>query len=72
MSIKGWNWGSTEVNGDELAFTLDDGKVAFDIPLVNVSNCVQNKNEVTLEFHQNDDDKNEVTMMECRFHMPYG
>ena len=72
LSVRGWNWGKTECEGDELSFTLDDGKVAFDIPLVNVSNCVQNKNEVTLEFHQNDDDKNEVTMMECRFHMPYG
>ena len=71
MSLKGWNWGKAEVMGDELQFTLDDGKPSFDIPLGNVSNCVQNKNEVTLEFHQNDA-TNQITMMECRFHMPFG
>ena len=71
MSLKGWNWGKAEVIGDELQFTLDDGKPSFDIPLGNVSNCVQNKNEVTLEFHQNDA-TNQITMMECRFHMPFG
>lgn len=70
MSLKGWNWGKAEVIGDELQFTLDDGKPSFDIPLGNVSNCVQNKNEVTLEFHQNDA-TNQITMMECRFHMPF-
>ena len=69
LSVKGWNWGKAEVAGDELQFTTDDNKVAFDIPLGNVSNCVQNKNEVTLEFHQNDA-TNEVTMIECRFQMP--
>lgn len=69
LSCKGWNWGRAEVGGDELQFMTDDGKIAFDIMLGNVSNCVQNKNEVTLEFHQNES-TNEVTMMECRFHLP--
>ena len=60
-----------DVEGDEMAFTLDDGKVAFEIPLTNVSNCVNNRNELTLEFHQNEE-ANSVTMIECRFHMPPG
>jgi len=69
LSCKGWNWGKMEVEGDEMQFTLDDGKVAFEIPLANVSNCVNNKNELTLEFHQNEE-ANAITMMECRFHVP--
>lgn len=69
LSIKGWNWGKAEVNKDELAFTADDGKKAFEIPLGNVSNCTSNKNELSLTFHQNED-ANALTMMECRFHMP--
>ena len=71
ISCRGWNWGKMDVEGDEMAFTLDDGKVAFEIPLTNVSNCVNNRNELTLEFHQNEE-ANSVTMIECRFHMPPG
>jgi len=60
-----------DIEGDEMGFTLDDGKIAFEVPLTNVSNCVSNKNELTLEFHQNEE-ANQITMMECRFHMPPG
>ena len=41
---------------------------AFEVPLNNVSHCTQGKNEVTLEFHQNDDAA--VSLMELRFHIP--
>lgn len=71
FSCKGWNWGKVDIEGDELAMTLDDGKIAFEVPLGNVSNCNTAKNELTLEFHQNED-VNQITMMECRFHMPPG
>ena len=42
--------------------------MAFDIPLTNVMNATMAKNEVTIEFHQNDDAA--VSLMEVRFHIP--
>lgn len=42
--------------------------MAFEIPLNNVSHTTTAKNEVTLEFHQNDDAA--VSLMELRFHIP--
>ena len=44
------------------------GQNAFEIPLGNVSHSITGKNEVTLEFHQNDDAA--VSLMELRFHIP--
>ena len=43
---------------------------AFEVPLNNVSHSTIGKNEVTLEFHQNDDAA--VSLMEMRFHIPSG
>lgn len=43
-------------------------KEAFEIPLGNVSHSTTAKNEVTLEFHQNDDAA--VSLVEMRFHIP--
>lgn len=45
-----------------------DNKLAFEIPLTNVSHTTTAKNEVTLEFHQNDDAS--VSLTELRFHIP--
>lgn len=45
-----------------------DNVTAFEIPLHGVSHCTTAKNEVTLEFHQNDDAA--VSLMELRFHIP--
>nr|XP_039270254.1 FACT complex subunit SSRP1-like [Styela clava] len=67
MSAKGWNWGDTTFNGYELQFDVDS-KRAFEIPLQNVSQCTPGKNEVSLEFHQNDDA--ELSLMEMRFFVP--
>lgn len=44
--------------------------IAFDIPLTYVMNSTTAKNEVTIEFHQNDDAA--VSLMEVRFHIPPG
>lgn len=52
-----------------LSFDVSDSP-AFEIPLSNVSQCATGKNEVTLEFHQNDDA--EVALMEVRFYVPPG
>ncbi|XP_063075712.1 FACT complex subunit SSRP1 [Engraulis encrasicolus] len=67
MSAKGWNWGSARFGGPLLSFDVGDSP-AFEIPLASVSQCTTGKNEVTLEFHQNDDA--EVSLMEVRFYVP--
>ena len=50
-----------------MLFDVGD-KLSFEIPLTNVSQCTQNKDEVALEFHQNDD--SELSLMEMRFYIP--
>ncbi|XP_042275481.1 FACT complex subunit SSRP1a isoform X3 [Thunnus albacares] len=67
MCVKGWNWGTAKFSGPLLSFDINDN-TAFEIPLSNVSQCATGKNEVTLEFHQNDD--TEVSLMEVRFYVP--
>lgn len=67
LSLKGWNWGTAKFNGAVLSFDVGNN-TAFEIPLNHVSQCTTGKNEVTLEFHQNDDAP--VSLMEMRFHIP--
>ncbi|CAB3261651.1 unnamed protein product [Arctia plantaginis] len=67
LSLKGWNWGTAKFNGAVLSFNIGTN-TAFEIPLHYVSQCNTGKNEVTLEFHQNDDTP--VSLMEMRFHIP--
>ena len=67
LSMRGWNWGSTKFRGDVLSFNIGE-KTAFEIPVSNVSQCNTGKNEITLEFHQNDDAP--VSLMEMRYHIP--
>ncbi|XP_025206341.1 FACT complex subunit Ssrp1 [Melanaphis sacchari] len=67
LAVKGWNWGSTKFNGSILSFDIGN-LTAFEIPLNNVSQCTTGKNEVTLEFHQNDETP--VSLCEMRFHIP--
>ena len=69
MSLKGWNWGLSRFTANALDFEVD-GKTAFEIPLGNVSHSLTSKNEVTVEFHPNDDAP--VSLMELRFHIPAG
>ncbi|XP_028833803.1 FACT complex subunit SSRP1 isoform X2 [Denticeps clupeoides] len=67
MCVKGWNWGTAKFGGPLLSFEVNDSP-AFEIPLSSVSQCATGKNEVTVEFHQNDD--MEVSLMEVRFYVP--
>ncbi|XP_076817468.1 FACT complex subunit SSRP1-like [Clavelina lepadiformis] len=67
LSGKGWNWGSVDFQGYEMQFDVGS-KLSFEIPLSNVSQCTQSKDEVALEFHQNDD--SELSLMEMRFYIP--
>jgi len=67
VSLKGWNWGAAEFEANALNFKIDSN-LAFEIPLTNVMNATTAKNEVTVEFHPNDDAP--VSLIECRFHVP--
>ncbi|ESO00382.1 hypothetical protein HELRODRAFT_83167, partial [Helobdella robusta] len=66
-ALKGWNWGNAKFNGNTLDFQIENA-TAFEIPLTNISHSLASKNEVTIEFHQNDDAP--VSLMELRFHIP--
>lgn len=70
LSLKGFNWGSTEFEGEALSFNIDHSGTAFEIPLNAVSDCTSNKNEVILSFHHNDDAT--VGMTDMRLYMPPG
>lgn len=67
LCVKGWNWGDAKFEGALLSFMVDS-KPAFEIPLEEVSQAIPGKNEITLEFHQNDDTP--VSLVEMRFHIP--
>lgn len=67
LSLRGWNWGTVKFEGSVLDFEVEK-KSSFEIPLNHVSQCTTGKNEVTLEFHQNDDAP--VNLIEMRFHIP--
>ena len=67
LSVKGWNWGAASFNGNVLSFEVGKND-AFEIPLNYVNNCMTSKNEVTLEFSNNDDAP--VNLSEVRFHIP--
>lgn len=68
MSLKGWNWGTAKFSGSLLSFDVGS-HTAFEIPLNYVSQCTTGKNEVTVEFHQNDDAP--VNLMEMRYTNQY-
>lgn len=67
LSLRGWNWGTVQFNGSVLSMDCEK-KSSFEIPLQHVSQCTTGKNEVTLEFHQDDDAP--VSLVEMRFHIP--
>lgn len=67
LSLRGWNWGTVHFNGSVLSMDCEK-KTSFEIPLQHVSQCMTGKNEVTLEFHQDDDTP--VSLVEMRFHIP--
>ncbi|KAI8462425.1 MAG: structure-specific recognition protein-domain-containing protein [Monoraphidium minutum] len=73
LSVSGGNWGSVSLRGSSLKMARD-GKVLFEVPLPDVSQAQQAKDEVMLEFHVDDtaaDDK-EDTLVEMAFHVPPG
>ncbi|KAG5634401.1 hypothetical protein H0H81_002112 [Sphagnurus paluster] len=74
VSYKGWNWGTTDFQGNNLAFLVSD-KTAFELPLTQVNNSnMAGRTEVTLEFSTSSSKisaKNTYDeMVEIRFHVP--
>ncbi|KAG8774406.1 FACT complex subunit, partial [Serendipita sp. 397] len=76
LSWRGWNWGSTDFQGQDLVF-LVNGKPAFDIPLPTVANSnIAGKTEVSLEFIQPDTNAKKTgknapdELMELRMYIP--
>ncbi|KAH7103322.1 FACT complex subunit POB3 [Auriculariales sp. MPI-PUGE-AT-0066] len=50
ISFKGWNWGATDFQGEDLAFLVSN-KTAFEVPMKFVANSnIAGKTEVSLEF----------------------
>ncbi|KAG5719278.1 FACT complex subunit POB3 [Termitomyces sp. T112] len=76
VSLKGWNWGTTDFQGNNLAFLLSD-KTAFELPLSHVHNSnMAGRNEVSLEFSSLSSSSKTQTkgmgdeMVEIRFYVP--
>lgn len=67
LSVKGWNWGATKFIGNVLSFDVNN-TTAFEVPLKDVSQCTTGKNEVTVEFHPNDEAPE--SLIEMRFYIP--
>ncbi|KAF9585802.1 FACT complex subunit [Lunasporangiospora selenospora] len=74
MSVKGWNWGKTEFQSDNLLFNVSN-KEMFEIPLKEVANTsLTAKHEVMIELTGQDgeSDKNKKgdQLVEMRFYIP--
>uniref|UniRef100_A0A914MJ70 FACT complex subunit SSRP1 n=1 Tax=Meloidogyne incognita TaxID=6306 RepID=A0A914MJ70_MELIC len=67
LSLKGWNYGETEFEGQNLIFNIGE-KIAFEVPLSNVMRCVGTKSEAIVEFIANEESP--VQLTEMRFHIP--
>lgn len=50
----GWNWGTTSFDGNLLEMAVA-GQYAFELPLATVSQCQVLKQEVSLEFHREEE-----------------
>ncbi|OCH85951.1 SSrecog-domain-containing protein [Obba rivulosa] len=75
ISVKGWNWGVTDFQGEDLAFLVSN-KTAFELPLTNVANSnIAGRTEVSLEFATPSNSKKPSKhapdeMVEIRFYVP--
>ncbi|KAH7927771.1 SSrecog-domain-containing protein [Leucogyrophana mollusca] len=75
VSFKGWNWGVTDIQGQDLAFLVSN-KTSFELPLSQVANSnIAGRTEVSLEFAPSSSaskkSRNAIDeMVEIRFHVP--
>uniref|UniRef100_A0A915MAL6 FACT complex subunit SSRP1 n=1 Tax=Meloidogyne javanica TaxID=6303 RepID=A0A915MAL6_MELJA len=63
LSLKGWNYGETEFEGQNLIFNIGE-KIAFEVPLSNVMRCVGTKSEAIVEFIANEESPVQLTEMQ--------
>lgn len=73
-SLKGWNWGVTDFQGQDLAFLVSN-KTIFELPLTNVANSnIAGRTEVSLEFATPSSKKPSKgaldELVEIRFYVP--
>ncbi|KAI9573558.1 SSrecog-domain-containing protein [Boletus coccyginus] len=76
VTFKGWNWGVTDIQGQELAFLVSN-KTAFELPLQQVANSnIAGRTEVSLEFVPSSPGGKKPSknvpdeMVEIRFYVP--
>ncbi|THH31232.1 hypothetical protein EUX98_g2940 [Antrodiella citrinella] len=74
VSFKGWNWGVTDFQGQDLAFLVSN-KTSFELPLAGVANSnIAGRTEVSLEFAAPPAKKGSKNapdeMVEIRFYVP--
>ncbi|KND01708.1 FACT complex subunit POB3 [Spizellomyces punctatus DAOM BR117] len=74
LSVRGWNWGSIEFQGNNMSFNVANHP-AFEIPLNEVANAtLASRNEVSVEFAGSDGDpkssRGEDALVEVRFFVP--
>ncbi|KAG1680758.1 hypothetical protein FOA52_008091 [Chlamydomonas sp. UWO 241] len=73
MALSGRNWGALAINNGSLMFTVDN-KVAMEMPLRDVSNAQQAKDDVQMELHVDDTTTTGScdVLCEMSFHIPPG
>ena len=71
LFVKGLNWGSYSLSENEMDFK-NNTKEWFKIPFDSLSNVQQgtNKNEITLEFNEDDENNNRGAICELRLYVP--
>jgi Structure-specific recognition protein (SSRP1) len=70
LSTVGRNWGNLSVNGSSLMFLVAD-KLGFEVPLRDVSQVVESKDDVSLEFAVDDTEGGDAdTLAQMVFHVP--
>eukprot|EP01097_Dermamoeba_algensis_P003907 TRINITY_DN263_c0_g2_i1.p1 TRINITY_DN263_c0_g2~~TRINITY_DN263_c0_g2_i1.p1 ORF type:complete len:647 (-),score=230.38 TRINITY_DN263_c0_g2_i1:220-2160(-) len=69
VSCSGENFGEATFEGNILSYKIN-GKLAFEIPMTDVSQSVNQKNEVMMEFFQDDTQAEECSLLEMRLVIP--
>lgn len=68
-SLRGWNWGVTDLARNELVFQINN-KPDFEVPYLDISNSnLTGKNEVAIEFNLNEEHAGDE-IVEMRFYIP--
>ncbi|ORZ40141.1 hypothetical protein BCR44DRAFT_1411133 [Catenaria anguillulae PL171] len=71
ISVKGWNWGSADVEHDQLVFRVSN-KLLFEVPFDEIANVNSGKNEVAIELAAGEGAQASRydQLVECRLHVP--